>query len=78
MSPLLLQAESGGATHCLTFWYAAFGVGDTAELRVIKADNSSGELVLDKVRRGWGGTWLWLFSLPSNSQPPESNSLPLS
>ncbi|KAJ1526311.1 hypothetical protein ONE63_009461 [Megalurothrips usitatus] len=48
VSPLI-QASSDETVHCLTFWYAAFGVGDSAELRVIKADNSSGELVLDKV-----------------------------
>ncbi len=45
----LIPASTEDTLHCLTFWYAAFGVGDTAELRVVKADNSSGELVLEKV-----------------------------
>jgi len=39
-----------GQKYCMTFWYAAFGVGDSGELRVMRADNSSGEIVTKTVR----------------------------
>ncbi|XP_054280218.1 MAM and LDL-receptor class A domain-containing protein 1-like [Macrosteles quadrilineatus] len=47
VSPLI---TSGDDTQlCFSFWYAAFGAGDSAVLQVIRQDNSSGEALLDKV-----------------------------
>lgn len=47
VSPLI---TSGDDTQlCFSFWYAAFGAGDSAVMQVIRQDNSSGEALLDKV-----------------------------
>lgn len=35
---------------CFSFWYAAFGAGDSAVMQIIRQDNSSSETTLDKVR----------------------------
>ncbi|XP_066995484.2 MAM and LDL-receptor class A domain-containing protein 1 [Anabrus simplex] len=38
---------------CFTFWFAAFGSGDSAELRVIRQDNSSASLGEDLLEKLW-------------------------
>lgn len=48
VSPLI---TSGDDTQlCFSFWYAAFGAGDSAVMQIIRQDNSSGESITDKVR----------------------------
>lgn len=47
VSPLI---TSGDDTQlCFSFWYAAFGAGDSAVMQIIRQDNSSGESITDKV-----------------------------
>ncbi|XP_046682188.1 MAM and LDL-receptor class A domain-containing protein 1-like [Homalodisca vitripennis] len=47
VSPLI---TSGDDTQlCFSFWYAAFGAGDSAVMQIIRQDNSSGEALLDKI-----------------------------
>lgn len=36
---------------CFSFWYAAFGAGESALLQIMRQDNSSGETPAEKVRR---------------------------
>lgn len=48
VSPLI---TSGDDTQlCFSFWYAAFGAGDSAVMQIIRQDNSSGESITDKVQ----------------------------
>lgn len=35
---------------CFSFWYAAFGAGESALLQIMRQDNSSGETPAEKVR----------------------------
>lgn len=35
---------------CFSFWYAAFGAGESALLQIMRQDNSSGETAAEKVR----------------------------
>jgi hypothetical protein len=41
ISPVISAVE--GQTLCFTFWFAGFGAGESAELRVVHQENSSGE-----------------------------------
>lgn len=34
---------------CFSFWYAAFGAGESALLQIMRQDNSSGETPAEKV-----------------------------
>lgn len=36
---------------CFSFWYAAFGAGESALLQIMRQDNSSGETPVEKVRK---------------------------
>lgn len=35
---------------CFSFWYAAFGAGESALLQIMRQDNSSGETPAEKVK----------------------------
>lgn len=48
VSPLI-SGENGGQL-CFSFWYAAFGAGESALMQIIRHDNSSGEVATEKVR----------------------------
>ncbi|XP_063218533.1 MAM and LDL-receptor class A domain-containing protein 1-like [Bacillus rossius redtenbacheri] len=41
VSPII--ASSQDQQLCFTFWFAAFGAGDSAELRIVRQDNSSSD-----------------------------------
>ncbi|XP_039298033.1 MAM and LDL-receptor class A domain-containing protein 1-like [Nilaparvata lugens] len=43
-----ITSENGGQL-CFSFWYAAFGAGESALMQIIRHDNSSGEPQPDKV-----------------------------
>lgn len=46
-SPLIQGSEE--QQICLSFWYAAFGAGDSALMQVIRQDNSSSNNEMEKV-----------------------------
>lgn len=54
VGPNMTSGGIGRPRLCLTFWFAAFGAGDTTQLRVLLVDSSSG---LEK------GTTLEILSL---------------
>ncbi|XP_075219109.1 MAM and LDL-receptor class A domain-containing protein 1-like isoform X2 [Lycorma delicatula] len=47
VSPVI-SGENGGQL-CFSFWYAAFGAGDSALMQIIRHDNSSGDVATEKV-----------------------------
>lgn len=38
---------------CFSFWYAAFGAGESALLQIMRQDNSSGETPAEKVKHNF-------------------------
>lgn len=47
MSPTITASED--PQLCFSFWYAAFGAGESAVMQIIRQDNSSSESTVDKV-----------------------------
>ncbi|XP_072162630.1 uncharacterized protein [Bemisia tabaci] len=47
VSPVIPAAED--SQLCFSFWYAAFGAGESAVMQVIKQDNSSNDAPGEKV-----------------------------
>lgn len=45
---------------CFSFWYAAFGAGESALLQIMRQDNSSGETPAEKVKAGNNQQLLYL------------------
>lgn len=47
MSPTITAGDD--TQLCFSFWYAAFGAGESAVMQIIRQDNSSSESTVDKV-----------------------------